>query len=60
MFRLIAILGELNLANLMRGQLRDEDWPKVIAAIVAIANGDARRGLSPRHIVEIEVRRPSE
>jgi hypothetical protein len=28
--------------------------------IVAIANGDARRGLSPRHIVEIEVRRPSE
>lgn len=33
MFRLIAILGELNLANLMRGQLRDEDWPKVIAAV---------------------------
>lgn len=28
--------------------------------IVAIANGDARRGLIPRHIVEIEVRRPSE
>ncbi|EPJ2812732.1 hypothetical protein ACTHGN_005874 [Pseudomonas putida] len=27
--------------------------------IVAIANGDARRGLTPRHIVEIEVRRPS-
>jgi len=33
MFRLIAILGQLNLANLMRGQLRDEDWPKVIAAV---------------------------
>lgn len=28
--------------------------------IVAIANGDARRGLTPRHIVEIEVRRPSD
>ena len=33
MFRLIAILGQLNLASLMRGQLRDEDWPKVIAAV---------------------------
>ncbi|NMZ34038.1 replicative DNA helicase [Pseudomonas proteolytica] len=33
MFRLIAILGQLNLADLMRGQLRDEDWPKVIAAV---------------------------
>ena len=33
MFRLIAILGQLNLASVMRGQLRDEDWPKVIAAV---------------------------
>lgn len=33
MFRLVAILGQLNLAKLMRGQLRDEDWPKVIAAV---------------------------
>lgn len=42
MFRLVAILGQLNLAKLMRGQLGDEDWPKVIAAVGRI-NGYGER-----------------
>jgi hypothetical protein len=28
--------------------------------IIAVANGDARLGRTPRHIVEIEVRRQSD
>lgn len=42
MFRLVAILGQLNLAKLMRGQLGDEDWPRVIAAVGRI-NGYGER-----------------
>ncbi|MBK3453278.1 replicative DNA helicase [Pseudomonas sp. MF6754] len=41
-FRLIAILGQLNLANLMRGQLEDEDWPKIIAAVKRINDYGSR------------------
>ena len=37
-FRLIAILGQLNLANLMRGQLEDDDWPRIMAAVARINN----------------------
>lgn len=31
-YRLLAILGHLSLANLMKGQLSDDDWPHLTAA----------------------------
>ncbi|KEZ68360.1 DNA helicase, partial [Pseudomonas amygdali pv. tabaci str. ATCC 11528] len=36
MFRLISILGHLNLEKLIRGQLDDEDWPKLSMAVAKI------------------------
>ncbi|MEA9976513.1 MULTISPECIES: replicative DNA helicase [unclassified Pseudomonas] len=36
MYRMLAILGQLDLANLMRGQLEDEDWPRLTAAVARI------------------------
>lgn len=36
LYRMIAILGQLDVANLMRGQLEDEDWPRLSAAVARI------------------------
>jgi len=36
MFRMLAILGHLDVATLMRGQLEDEDWPKLTSAVAKI------------------------
>ena len=62
MFRMLAILGQLDLANLMRGQLDDEDWPKLTAAVARI-NGYGERlvvddssGLTPA-LLRARVRR---
>jgi replicative DNA helicase len=35
-YRLIAILGELSLSNLLTGQLQDEDWPRLTAAVARL------------------------
>ncbi|RMV95175.1 Replicative DNA helicase, partial [Pseudomonas amygdali pv. tabaci] len=35
-YRLISILGHLNLEKLIRGQLEDEDWPKLAMAVQKI------------------------
>ncbi|WP_346398090.1 DnaB-like helicase C-terminal domain-containing protein, partial [Pseudomonas syringae] len=35
-YRLISILGHLNLEKLIRGQLEDEDWPKLSMAVAKI------------------------
>ncbi|AVI83951.1 MULTISPECIES: replicative DNA helicase [Pseudomonas syringae group] len=41
LFRLLSILGRLNLEKLMRGQLEDEDWPKLQLAVAKVnAYGD--------------------
>ena len=36
MYRLIAILGQMDVARLMRGQLDDEDWSRLSAAVAKI------------------------
>ncbi|WP_397453182.1 replicative DNA helicase [Pseudomonas sp. NA-150] len=36
MYRMLAILGKLDVADLMRGKLEDEDWPKLTAAVAKI------------------------
>ncbi|MDB6050195.1 MAG: dnaB 2 [Pseudomonas sp.] len=36
MYRMLAILGQLDLANLMRGQLEDGDWSRLTAAVARI------------------------
>ncbi|GKQ47285.1 replicative DNA helicase [Pseudomonas syringae] len=36
LFRLLSILGRLNLEKLMRGQLEDEDWPKLQLAVAKV------------------------
>lgn len=62
MFRMLAILGQLDLANLMRGQLDDEDWPKLTTAVARInAYGerlvvDDSSGLTPA-LLRARVRR---
>lgn len=42
MYRMLAILGQLDVAKLTRGQLEDEDWAKFTAAAARI-NGYAER-----------------
>jgi len=56
LYRLMAVLGQLDLSKLMRGALDDEDWPKLTAAISRI-NGYGERlviddasGLTPTEI----------
>jgi replicative DNA helicase len=36
LYRMIAILGQLDVAHLMRGELGDEDWPKLSAGVAKI------------------------
>jgi len=36
MYRMIAILGQMDVARLMRGQLDDEDWSRLSAAVAKI------------------------
>lgn len=36
LYRLLAILGRLDLQRLLRGKLEDEDWPKLTAAVSRI------------------------
>jgi replicative DNA helicase len=36
MYRLLGIIGEIDVANLMRGQLADDDWPKLTEAVARI------------------------
>jgi replicative DNA helicase len=36
MYRMIAILGQLDVARLMRGQLEDDDWAKLTAGVARI------------------------
>ncbi|MDG6399270.1 replicative DNA helicase [Pseudomonas quasicaspiana] len=36
MYRMIAILGQLDVARLMRGQLEDDDWAKLTAGVAKI------------------------
>ena len=41
-YRLLAILGHLSLANLMQGKLNDDDWPRLTAAAAKLQGfGDA-------------------
>ncbi|RRV04566.1 replicative DNA helicase [Pseudomonas sp. v388] len=42
MYRMLAILGQLDVAQLMRGQLEDEDWVRLTAATARI-NGYGQR-----------------
>ncbi|UXZ97273.1 replicative DNA helicase [Pseudomonas phytophila] len=55
-YRLLSILGHLNLEKLIRGQLEDEDWPKLSMAVARInAYGDRlviddQAGLTPSAI----------
>lgn len=52
-FRLLSILGHLNLEKLLRGQLEDEDWPKLSLAVQKINSYgdrlviDDQAGLTP-------------
>lgn len=36
LYRMIAILGQLDVSHLMRGELGDEDWPKLSAGVAKI------------------------
>lgn len=52
-FRLLALLGHLDLSALMKGQLEEEDWPKLTAAVHQLSSLESRlaiddtAGLSP-------------
>lgn len=41
-YRMLAVLGHLSLSRLMNGQLRDEDWPRLTAAVAKL-NGYGER-----------------
>jgi len=42
LYRMLAVLGRLSLANLMKGQLDDEDWPKLTAAAAKLSDYSER------------------
>lgn len=56
LYRLMAILGHLDLGKLLKGQLDDEDWPKLTAAVARINSYgerlviDESAGLTPAAI----------
>ncbi|MCD5972584.1 replicative DNA helicase [Pseudomonas quasicaspiana] len=55
-YRLLSIIGHLNLEKLIRGQLEDEDWPKLSMAVARINSYgdrlviDDQAGLTPSAI----------
>ncbi|AQX62219.1 replicative DNA helicase [Pseudomonas syringae pv. actinidiae] len=55
-YRLLSILGHLNLEKLIRGQLEDEDWPKLAMAVAKLNSYgdrlviDDQAGLTPSAI----------